>query len=271
VRANPGDPALQRLRWRVLLVADRWKEAIAAGDTLVQLDTAQADSTYFVGTVAAYQADSNVAKAAETAARGVAKFPNNATLGLVLGQLQRQQGQLQQALTTLQRVATQNPKTPNVWLLTGQTFNDLNQPDSAMAALSKGLANGEDSTKTGQMMVVVSTTPYRACSSGKDVPSCRAASQILARIDTVTGGKSVDAAFRLGHVNVLLGQALLGEAYKNKSCEEAKQAQVAFVEAQVQIPKGGRNPLYSQAAGQLMNSLMQLSGTADKQVQAFCK
>ena len=276
VKANPGDPSLQRLRWRVLLVADQWKRAIAAGDTLIQLDTAQADTTFFIGQVAAYQADSNVAQAAQAAARGVAKFANNATLGLVLAQLQRQQGQLQQALQTLQRVAATNPKTPNLWLLMGQTYNDLNQPDSAMAALRKGLASGEDSTKVSQFMVVIGSAPYKTCSSNKDVASCQAARSTLMAIDSVAGGKSVDVSFRLGHVNVLLGQALLQDAYENKkdkakSCDEAKQAQAAFVDAQVNIPKGGRDPRYGPAAGQLMTSLMQLSSTADKQVAAFCK
>src|SRR5215218_5429048 len=64
VAANPGDPQLMRLQWRIQLAAKDFKGAVATGEQMVQLDTAMADTNYFVGMSAAYQADSQPQKAA---------------------------------------------------------------------------------------------------------------------------------------------------------------------------------------------------------------
>jgi tetratricopeptide (TPR) repeat protein len=86
VKANPGDPQYMRTRWLVLRAANRWKEAIAAGQAYVAADPTAADSAYYIRLVADYASDSNFAKAAESAAQAIAKYPRNAQLYLLKAQ-----------------------------------------------------------------------------------------------------------------------------------------------------------------------------------------
>ncbi|HEX5830073.1 MAG TPA: tetratricopeptide repeat protein, partial [Gemmatimonadaceae bacterium] len=48
LKENPGDPDLLEMGFLVYLAAEQWKGAVTVGEELAQVDTAAADSTYFV-------------------------------------------------------------------------------------------------------------------------------------------------------------------------------------------------------------------------------
>jgi len=95
---NPGDPAMLDTKWKLLLNAKRWKEAIAAGEEVAKADTSKATLAFFQRQIGAAQNDSNTAKVQEIASRAAAKFPKDLDMQLLLTQSYRKSGQLQQAL-----------------------------------------------------------------------------------------------------------------------------------------------------------------------------
>jgi tetratricopeptide (TPR) repeat protein len=94
IKNNPGDPQLLKLAWLVYLNAKDYKDAVDAGEEMVRVDTAQATADFFGRMAGAYIAMGQRQKAAETAARGIAKFPNDPNLQLFNAQALFQAGQL---------------------------------------------------------------------------------------------------------------------------------------------------------------------------------
>jgi hypothetical protein len=94
--------------------------------------------------------------------------------------------------------------------------------------------------------------------------------QIFAYVDSVsTGALKAQAGFLAGATYVTYGQLKLNTAITEKSCQPAKDAKNMFVEAQINLPKGGATAV--EAMRQLMGAVMQLDPEADKAVKAFCK
>ena len=109
VAENPGDPQYARTYWLVLRAANNYKESVPAGIAYVALDSAAADSSYFIRQIADLRADSAFARAAEFASQGVAKFPRNATLYFQKATNERSAGQLPAAKASLQRALEIDP------------------------------------------------------------------------------------------------------------------------------------------------------------------
>jgi hypothetical protein len=80
---------------------------------------------------------------------------------------------------------------------------------------------------------------------------------------------SDEAKFLLGATSLTYGRELATEASKTKSCELSRQAQTAFADAQINLPRGGKfNP---QVTGQYMGFLQQLLPVGEQLVKANCK
>ena len=110
VKDNPGDPKLLGLRYRLLIVSKHYRDAVPVGEEAVKSDTAFADTLFFERQTTAYLADSQPQKAAETAARGLAKFNNNTTLQQLQIQALIASGQTQQATDAIREDACRKPK-----------------------------------------------------------------------------------------------------------------------------------------------------------------
>jgi predicted Zn-dependent protease len=256
VEANPGDPQLLRLQWRIQLAARDNKGAIATGEQMVQLDTALADTLYFIGQSAAYAADSQPQKAAETIAKGIAKYPNDPNLQLVYAQQLRAAGQNQQALDAINKVIAANPKVERGEVLKAQILTDLNQPDSAAAALRRAAANGD--SLAGPMAVAMGNQKYKAANQSKSAADFQAAISLLSFADSIAAAPETkaQAQFLSGVSALNLAQIQLNDARTKKSCSTLKEAQTNLTNAQVQIPAGGK--FAPDAAAAAMGGLQQL-------------
>ena len=138
---NPGDPQLLNLAWKVYLNANDYQGAIDIGNEMVRVDTAAATADYYYRTSAAYSALNLPQKASETAARGVAKFPNDANLALFNAQTLYKAGQLQPALDAVKKSVAANPKNPTGYFLQATVQGSLNQWDDIVNTLSQAKAN----------------------------------------------------------------------------------------------------------------------------------
>ncbi len=272
VEDNPGDAALMRTQFLVELAARETKAALTTGAALVALDTAMADTSYYFRMAAAYQADSQPAKAAEEIAKGVAKFPDNASLLVVSAQAQRAAGQTQQAIETLKKALTMDANVEKGQLQLAQLYAELKQPDSAYAALVAA-DKGADSVLVGDVALDLGNKAQRELATNTAATEADYISTVnyltLADANATSAERRQQAKFLLGAVSVRRGQALLKAGGETRNCAMVKQASEQFAIAQVNVPAGGR--FAPQAAGQLMQALGQLMPAAAQTEKAVCK
>jgi tetratricopeptide (TPR) repeat protein len=272
VEENPGDAALMRTQFLVELAARETKAALRTGTELAALDTAMADTSYFFRMAAAYSADSQPAKAAEEIAKGVAKFPGNASLLVVAAQAQRAAGQTQQAVETLKRALAMDANVEKGQLQLAQLYNDLKQPDSAYAALLAA-DKGADSALVGDVALDLGNKAQREVGAKTDAVDADYLPAVnfltMADANATSTERKQQAKFLLGVVNVRRGQALLRVGGETRNCVMVKAASEQFIQAQLNVPAGGR--FSPQAAGQLMEALGKLIPAATQTEKAVCK
>jgi tetratricopeptide (TPR) repeat protein len=268
VKNNPGDASLVKLQWLVHFAARDIKGGLGIGEEMVKLDTASADTSFFMREAAGYAADSQFKKAAETLARGRAKFPNNMGIATTYVQLLIQTGQTAQAIEEAKRVLAVNPKIKGIWLPIAKAQSDAGAPpDTVMASLRSAIAAGDSAGLVATYATGLGQAEQKKAAPAKDIDGLRRALTYLAFSDSVQ--KSAAAAFLQGATHLQKGQALLEQAREKKSCDMAKEATQDFTDAQIFIPRGAAE--FKDQAGQLMGALQQLSPYGDQMVKALCK
>ncbi len=270
VAANPGDPELLALRWKILLAVKDYKAAFVQGEELIKLDTAFSDTTYFIRTAAAYAADSQQQKSAEFAAKGLAKFPNQTSLTYqqIIGL--RNAGQVQQSLDALNKALAAKISVDNSAILRLGMLKDLNRNEEILPAARELIAAGDTSTYIRQMIVGIGKTQGDIAQKSKNPDDFQVAIKTLLFADSVSkGAVKQQAGFLLGSNYVQLGAVKYQAAQTAKSCPIAKEAKNFAADAQIQLPKGGA--FAPDAMRQLMGVAMQLDTGADQLIKAYCK
>ncbi|MFL5582333.1 MAG: tetratricopeptide repeat protein [Gemmatimonadaceae bacterium] len=278
VAENPGDPALVGLAWAVMRAVREWDAAIKYGEELVTLDTARADTTYFVQLAAAYAADSQPQKAAEVLSRGAAKFPTNAGLQVARATALRSAGQNQQAIVALQGALAADPKAPRARTVMAQLYMDINQPDSALATIRAGRAAGDDPAGLAQVALVAGNTLYKSATGNQDPVGKRAgylqALQFLTLSDSLAASGTTKflvgvSAFQLGLGFAQEAQAAVKAKKNAAACAATRSANEHFATAQINVPQGGAA---NQAAmGQIMQAIQQYTPVLESWQKATCK
>lgn len=266
VAQNPGEPELMRLQWLVLLAAKDWKRAIQSGEGLMKSDTAVVDSTFFTRLAQAYANDSQPQKAAETTARGVAKYPNSATLWSLHSQTLRAAGQTQQSIDAAKKALQLDPKIEHGQVRLAQAMIEAGQSDSAWAYLRQASA-GPDKELAGQIMLVEANKAYKAAAASKKREDWEKAVSVLTAADSVGG--TAPGKFLLGVSAFQLADAAVRENQSAKSCDLAKTAQSALATAQINLQQGGS--VQPETAKQLLTAMPQYTAPVESQVKKFCK
>ncbi|MDQ3697174.1 MAG: tetratricopeptide repeat protein [Gemmatimonadota bacterium] len=285
VSQNPGDPELLRLQFLVrLTVAGKtgqgWKQVIESGEGLIRSDTAATDTTFYVRLATAYAADSQPQKAAETTARGVAKYQQNASLWAVHSRMLRAAGQSQQALDAVNRAISLDPQNTSAVVAKADIQFDLNQPDSAVSTLRRVAATADSASKASiaQRLLIIGNNTYRAANTSKNRSEFQRAISILAFADTVASAPNVRPLLSQGSAQIkfLLGvsafQVAASAAQENqraRSCDLARLAQTNLLTAQLNVPAGGS--FAPEAAQQLLSQIPQFQPAVDAQVKRDCR
>lgn len=270
VAANPGDPELLALRWKILLAVKDYKAAFTQGEELIKLDTAFADTTYFIRTSIAFANDSQPAKSAEYASKGLQKFPNQPSL--VFQQIVglRAAGQGQQSLEALNKAIAAKVPVENGAFLRLTLLKELNRNDEVLPAARELVAAGDTSTTIRQMIVGIGQQQTNAAVKSKAPEDFQIAIKTLLYADSVSKGKEKQqAGFILGTTYLQFANLKYQAAGAGKSCPLAKEAKDLIVDAQIQLPKGGA--LYADTMRQLMGTAMQLDAGLDAMIKQFCK
>ena len=269
VAENPGDPAYARTYYLVLGAARNYKEAVAAGEAYVALDTAAADSTFYFRQIQYLAADSMYARAAELAARGAARYPRSATMLLSQAQYERRAGQLPAAKATLQRSLAIDPKAPGANLLLAQISADLGSIDDAIKAVQADVAaDPSNKERNAQFLFGLGATQYRSAGVSKKVEDYQKALTILQASDAIapTANAKFYSAVSAFSIAQAAAQNLQGA---NKTCADAKLGQDALVTISTNMPGGGSvNP---EVAKQILGALPQFGPFFDASAKRYCK
>jgi len=267
---NPGDPSLMHLAWLILQATKDYQQAADMGEQMIKSDTAAADTSFFARQAALYTLANQPQKAAETSARGVAKFKDNATLWSLNSQTQRLAGQMQKAVESADMAIKLNPKAEHAYLRKANAQIELNQADSAMLSLRGALANGEDSSTVAQFLLSVGNKAFKAANDSTHpgtIQDFQHAVQILSFADSVA--PSPAAKFLIGVSSLKIGDQAVRQNQTAKKCDLAKTAQDAFVAAQINLQQGGT--IDPKTAAQLLAAIPQYTPAVDAQVKKYCK
>jgi tetratricopeptide (TPR) repeat protein len=288
---NPGDPSMLKNKWLLLLrsaqadsnrttKSSKLKLAITAGEDYVKADTAAATLDYFQRQIGAAQTDSNTAMVQTLAAKAAQRFPNDASLQLLLAQIYRKSGQMQQALAAARRATDIEPKNANAWLFAIVTANDLNMPDTAMALAQKAIAAGSSKDQLGQALLGPVGAAAKKAQDAKGQPEERAdweaALKSAQTADAIVSSQATKfyiglASFQVGLDAINNAQKLSkekGKDAKDKACAETKVAEDMTATTAMSMPGGGG--YNKEAAGQILNALGQIQAAIPQFKKLLC-
>ena len=276
VDANQGDPKLLELQYRLLIVTKHYKTAIPKGEEVIKEDTVFADTLFWQRQTLAYAGDTddfkppqNHVKAAETAARGLAKFPNSETLALLQAQELNTAGQVAQAKTLLLQLLQKNPKNANAAQILMNIYALAGNPDSTLWAIHQAIQAGVPQAAGAQVSLIQGSKYYRIGNQLKNRDTLDVAIKFLSYSDTLNA--DTRPKFLWGASAFAAGYIVAQEASKEKSCPLSKQAGDYFTATQTYAPAGLSDPTLKDAAQQILSGLQQLNPFVQKEVKAFCK
>ncbi|HKW11213.1 MAG TPA: hypothetical protein VJO33_12600 [Gemmatimonadaceae bacterium] len=270
LRENPGDAALLKQRWLLLLAVHQWKEALRAGEDLVRSDSAAANADYFTRSIAAASADSQLTLAADIATRAVNKFPKDASLWAMAAQTQRKAARRADAVTSIRQALALDSATQNGWQLLIVAQIELDQTDSAFASARLAIARGADKAVIGRILQIPLTTTARRANESKSRGGWLDLVRMASVVDSLTPSPDSKYFVAIGAYSV--GMDLLVHINEKKRCDEAKLAEDMWAIASTNAPVGARaGPDQKQVVTQIMIS-MQQNGDAIAQANTrFCK
>jgi tetratricopeptide (TPR) repeat protein len=220
---SPGDPSLIRQKWQLTLAAaaadtgaasrlDLLAKAIAAGESMVQADTALADSAYYARQIAAASGLAQPQKFVEFTSKATQRFPTNKEFWLFRAQAERKAGQLQMAQQSLARLVALDPKYPNANLMAATVFVEMNQPDSAVEVARRAVAAGDDPKTWGPFLLTPTNALFREAQRDKDVPKFRRILTLAQESDRLSPTK--ESKFFIGVAAYFIANDLLLEKAK---------------------------------------------------------
>jgi len=282
LKENPGDTALLRTRWLLLLRLGQFKNAIAAGEDLVKADTAAATLDYFQRQIGAAQSDSDNAKMQELASRATQKFPKEVGFPSILAQTYRKSGQLQQAMQAARRATEADPKDTRAWLLAIVTASDMNQADTALALARNAAAAGADKQQLEAALLSSLVAPVvKKAQESKERADWEAALVTTQALDAAFPSPASKfyfglASFQVGY-DAIQNASRLGEAKgrdakasRAKACAEAKVAEEKWADATIAMTSGGGGAYNKDGATSIMNGIQQYGDYIPKMKAVYC-
>ncbi|HET7564460.1 MAG TPA: hypothetical protein VFJ96_05670 [Gemmatimonadaceae bacterium] len=299
--AHPDDIRLTRQTWRIAFANESWTRAIAAGETLLARDTvAQRDSAFVLRLATAYHSAGNPYRAIETLAhgvvtfpgdprmyalyaqyiqaeadtvipRGVARFPQSAELLALRSQRLRAKDDIAQSLDALKQAVALDSTLGHGQLTVAQLEMQLGRADSALVALHRAIATGEDSALVAQFALAKGNTLYGTASGTKTTQDFTLALQFLTFADSIRA--SAESRFLVGAAALGAAQSALVEA--TKASDKAEQCRLARVGADmVPLARAGLQAgqdAFSDEAKRSLGYLDQLDPYVGREIGAYCQ
>lgn len=297
---HPDDIRLTQQKWRIAYENKSWAHAIEAAEIMVDRDDmARADSTFFYKLAIAYHSSGKPYKAIETLAhgvnafskdvrlyslyaqylkaeadtvlpRGLALFPQSADLLALNAKELRARGKIAESLDATKRAVELDSTMAQGRLTVAQLEIELGRPDSALVALRRAVAGGEDSALVAQFALSKGNAFYRAANGTKSSADFGLALRFIAFADSVRS--SQQSKFLIGATAFGIAQSALTEATKVKdkteSCRLAKLGADMVPVARTGLKAG--EDMFAEAAKQSLDYLDQLDPYVSQELTAYC-
>jgi tetratricopeptide (TPR) repeat protein len=221
----------------VLRAANRWKEAIAAGQAYVAADPTAADSGYYQRLISDYASDSAYGKAAEAAAQAIAKYPRNANLYLLKAQNERRAGQLDAAIASLRKGLELDPKAPGANLLLAQMNVDTGKLDEAIAAVKADVAaDPTNKERNAQFLLGLGSNAYRAAAASKKPEDFQKAMKLSQASDEMNPSPQAKFIAAVAAWQLLAPSLQQGSKWR---CDDVRAAEANLTVVSTMMPGGG--------------------------------
>lgn len=298
--AHPDSLSLRRLEWRVTYENRHWPVSIKAAEALLTSDSsATRDSVLILRLASAYRANGDTYMAVATAARGVvtfpgdvklytlytqfvkseadsvvtrgiASFPRSAELLAMNARELRAKGQLAEALAASRQALAVDSTLDRGELMIAQGEIELGRPDSALVALRRALARGEDTSLVSQFALGRGNALLKAANGTKSRDDFKLAMRFLALADTLR--RTPQSAFLVGVAAYSITQSALTDAPKmpdkTQSCELSHLGAETLPLARDALEAG--QEVSPEAAKQFLDYLGQMEPYVQRQIDAFC-
>jgi tetratricopeptide (TPR) repeat protein len=297
---HPDDIRLTQQKWRIAYDNKSWTHAIEAAEIMVDRDEmARADSTFFYRLAVAYHNSAKPYKAIKTLAhgvdtfpkdvrlyslytqylkaeadsvlpRGLALFPQSADLLALNAKELRARGKIAESLDATKRAVELDSTMAQGRLTVAQLEIELGRPDSALMALRRAVAGGEDSALVAQFALSKGNAFYRAANGTKSSTDFGLALRFISFADSVRS--SQQSKFLIGATAFGIAQSALTEATKLKdkteSCRLAKLGAAMVPVARTGLKAG--EEMFAEAAKQSLDYLDQLDPYVAQELTAYC-
>lgn len=298
--AHPDELRLLHQKWRIAFENKSWAHAIEAGEALLKRDpTAGLDSTFVLHLGTAYHSAGQPYRAIETIAHGVSAFPKDERLytlyteyvraesdsviprGLTLfprsavllalnAKDLRSHGKTQESLEATKAALAVDSTISQGQLTVAQLQIELGRPDSALVALHRAVAGGEDTALVAQFALAKGNSLYRAANGTKTSTDFLLALRFLEFADTLHSTEQ--SRFLSGATALGVAQAALLEASKapdkTEGCRLAKLGSDMIPMAKTGLEAGMAS--FAEAAKQSLDFLGQLEPYATQQTTGLC-
>ena len=300
VAGHPADFRLIQQEWRVAYENKSWPRAIESGAQLLAQDSvAQRDSVFYYRLATAYHESGRPFDALETALRGVSTFPKDARIytlytqyvkaeadtvlprGLALfptapvllalnAKELRAKGKIAESLDATKQALSIDSTMSQGRLMVAQLELELGRPDSALVALHRAAASGEDSSLIAQFALSKGNGMYRAANGTKASNDFNLALRFVSFADSVRSNEQ--SKFLVGAAALGVVQASLTEAAaqkdKSEGCRLVHVASDLIPMARTGLQAGGET--FAEASKQSLDYLGQLDPYVGQGLQAFC-
>jgi hypothetical protein len=234
----PDNLDVLTLLWRIQIASRDWKEALNTGEIIASIDSSAATAEFFERMISIAESAGESQRAVALTDRATKKFPVNDPLALLQVQVLRNAGDLPGARAAVTRLVQRNPRVPNAWLQKARLESELrSEPDTVLATLASGVANGEDKALASQLATGFAVSASRDSTMSDENDRARLAIRYLKVAESAHANDTT--AFVLGTTSLRLAQRLAVEIGQTRKCERFKEAQDAIVDAQISLPKAG--------------------------------
>jgi tetratricopeptide (TPR) repeat protein len=297
---HPDDIRLTQQKWRIAYDNKSWAHAIEAAEIMVDHDDlARADSSFFYRLAIAYRSAGKPYKAIETLAhgvnafskdvrlyslyaqylkaeadtvlpRGLTLFPQSADLLALNAKELRSRGKIAESLDATKRAVELDSTMAQGRLSIAQLEIELGRPDSALVALHRAVAGGEDSASVAQFALSKGNNFYRAANSTKTSIDFGLAMRFLVFADSIRS--SQQSKFLVGATAFGIAQSALTEATKLK--DKAESCRLARLGADmVPVARAGLKAgeeMFAEASKQSLDYLDQLDPYVAQELTTYC-
>jgi tetratricopeptide (TPR) repeat protein len=266
---DPSNADLWDLKSNACLYLEDFPCAVDALEQVFEVDSVKADSAFYNKISVAAKQQPDTASLLEWASKGVAKYPDNATLLAHLADAYNYAGPVDSAMAVVQRLMARDSSDLKPVLRVIQALATAKRIRDAypLGTHVERLGEADDKQNYGSMLLNAAL-PLLQQESQDLVGAAEMARK--ARDISVPGGRvAVLSNYILGLSLSLQIPKLDGPIMEQKSCELAKQSQIMRDEAHAALAAGqSANP---NAVAQYTQLVEGFRGRIDSQVKAFCK